>query len=520
MPHPAPTTSSAIVMLLVALIALPLFAQEPSPAFGVKATLNANGTTLTLSLTGPAKGKFNAGMLQLEAPTGITATPHNPPLAQPDELYPDGLYPVGTTLVYQLTPPATSLKGFLFTFQGCVDEMCLLPETIPLEKDIAATAATTTPTGIVGTGALPLGVRTIAGYQSVKDFAQWLDGQSAQEENLLQRIANRYGLFLAALLVIPLGLLLNLTPCVLPMIPINLSIIGARAAGKGRRHGLILGGIYGGSMALSYGIAGGIFVLAGGRFGGLNANPWFNYAIAVIFAVLSLAMFDKVLIDFSRFRGAQVRFQRAWCTAALLGALSALLAGACVAPVLIWVLLLSSQLHAAGNPLAVWLPLLLGVGLGAPWPILGAGVACLPKPGKWMTKVKHAFGVIIIAMAAYYAVTATQLLMHSRQRQQLPDSAVAVNPQKAFQEALAIAQSSHKALFVEFGGISCKACATMKATTLKDPQIQERLSQMIQLEIDADDFDTPGLKPLLQQFQVAGLPTYVIVNPDEFRLEQ
>ena len=93
-----------------------------------------------------------------------------------------------------------------------------------------------------------------------------------------------------------------------------------------------------------------------------------------------------------------------------MGAVAALLAGACVAPVVIQVVLFSSDLYAQGTAIALALPFLLGVGMAVPWPIAGAGMAALPKPGRWMVHVKQAFGVIILATAAYYGYQAYTLL--------------------------------------------------------------------------------------------------------------
>ena len=85
-----------------------------------------------------------------------------------------------------------------------------------------------------------------------------------------------------------------------------------------------------------------------------------------------------------------------------MGAVAALLAGACVAPVVIQVVLFSSDLYATGTRVALALPFVLGLGMAIPWPFAGAGMAALPKPGAWMVRVKQAFGVVILATAAYY----------------------------------------------------------------------------------------------------------------------
>ena len=158
---------------------------------------------------------------------------------------------------------------------------------------------------------------------------------------------------LAILLIVFLGgLALNLTPCVLPMIPINLAIIGAGANAGHEAVVSCSGRSYGAAMAIVYGVLGLVVILTAGTFGTINSSPWFNLAIALLFIVLGLAMFD-VHADrlFAVFD--------ADCTAAAnrgsvtlafgMGAVAALLAGACVAPVVIQVVLFSSNLYATGT---------------------------------------------------------------------------------------------------------------------------------------------------------------------------
>ena len=81
---------------------------------------------------------------------------------------------------------------------------------------------------------------------------------------------------------------------------INLAIIGAGAQAGSRGRGLLLGATYGAAMAVVYGVLGVFVILTAGTFGTINSSPWFNLAIAVLFVVLALAMFDVIVIDFSR----------------------------------------------------------------------------------------------------------------------------------------------------------------------------------------------------------------------------
>jgi thiol:disulfide interchange protein len=138
---------------------------------------------------------------------------------------------------------------------------------------------------------------TTAGYLGSSAFLQFIHNA---ETGVKER-----GLFegrgpLAILLIVFLGgLALNLTPCVLPMVPINLAIIGAGSHAGSRGRGFLLGGIYGAAMALVYGVLGLVVILTAGTFGTINSSGWFNLGIAVLFTFLALAMFDVITIDFS-----------------------------------------------------------------------------------------------------------------------------------------------------------------------------------------------------------------------------
>ena len=94
-----------------------------------------------------------------------------------------------------------------------------------------------------------------------------------------------------------------------------------------------------------------VVVLTASTFGTINASPWFNLGIAVLFVALALAMFDVFEIDFSRFSGSvgAGAGRGTFTLAFTMGAVAALLAGACVAPVVIQVVLFASNLYATGT---------------------------------------------------------------------------------------------------------------------------------------------------------------------------
>jgi thiol:disulfide interchange protein len=328
------------------------------------------------------------------------------------------------------------------------------------------------------------------------------------------------GLIAVLMIVLMGGLALNLTPCVLPMIPINLAIIGAGARAGSRRRGLLLGSAYGAAMAVVYGILGLVVILAAGTFGTINASPWFNAGIAAIFVVLGLAMFDVFTIDFSRF---STRFKiggaerGTFVVAFGMGAVAALLAGACVAPVVIQVVLFSSDLYASGTTAALGLPFLLGIGMAAPWPLAGAGLSALPKPGAWMVRVKQAFGVIILATAAYYGYLAYTLIAD---RWVDPGEVTASVGEKlaagwhaSLAEGLAIAEREQRPVLIDMWATWCKNCLTMDRTTLADPAVTAAIGDLVKVKFQAEDPADPVVSAVMQRFGAIGLPTYVVLRP-------
>jgi thiol:disulfide interchange protein len=356
------------------------------------------------------------------------------------------------------------------------------------------------------------------GYRNVNDFLQFVRNAEAgiKEPGLFEG----RGPLAILLLVLLGGLALNLTPCVLPMIPINLAIIGAGAGNGSRGRGFLLGGAYGGAMALVYGILGLVVILTAGSFGTINASPWFNLGIAVIFVALALAMFDVFEIDFSRFSGAigtDTSKRGSFALAFVMGAVAALLAGACVAPVVIQVVLFSSDLYARGTVAALALPFLLGVGMAVPWPLAGAGLTALPKPGAWMVRVKQAFGVFILATAAYYGYLAYGLFadrwVDAREVATSVEEKLKAGWHASLAEGLSLAQREQKPVLVDMWATWCKNCLVMDRTTLADESVKTALDGYVKVKYQAEQLDEEPARSIMTRFDAVGLPAYVILHP-------
>jgi thioredoxin:protein disulfide reductase len=359
---------------------------------------------------------------------------------------------------------------------------------------------------------------TAFGYLDTTDFLTLIHNAEAgiKEKGMFEG----RGPLAILLLVLVGGLLLNLTPCVLPMIPINLAIIGAGAQAGSRSRGFLLGGAYGAAMAFVYGLLGLAVILTASTFGTINASPWFNLAIALLFVVLALAMFDLVNIDFSRFLD---RFhvgesnRGSFLVAFGMGGVAALLAGACVAPVVIQVVVFSSNLYASGTTAALALPFLLGLGMAIPWPVAGAGIAALPKPGAWMVRIKQVFGVVILGTALYYGYEAYGLFSNRWVDATEVSASVEAKLKEGWHaslaEGLAVAQKENKPALIDMWATWCKNCLVMDKTTLEDPSVTSALAGYVKVKFQAENPDDPKVSRVMQKLESKGLPTYVILQP-------
>ena len=390
------------------------------------------------------------------------------------------------------------------------------PATAPVAAARPAAAPAASGDGIAKLdGFTELGMN--GGYLNADEFLKFVHNA---ENGVKQRgMFEGRGPLMILLLVLVGGLALNLTPCVLPMIPINLAIIGAGAQAGSRSRGFMLGSAYGLAMALVYGAIGLVVILTAGTFGTINSSPWFNLGIALLFVVLALAMFDLIEIDFSKYSGnlGMGSSRGSFALAFSMGAVAALLAGACVAPVVIQVVLFSSNLYATGTKLALALPFCLGLGMALPWPIAGAGLASLPKPGMWMVRVKQAFGVFIMATALYYGYEAYTIFANRWVDPAAVESSVKDQLKAGWHASLAegldLAQREQKPVLIDMWATWCKNCLTMDKTTLENADVQKALAGYIKIKYQAENPDEPPAKTLMQRFNAAGLPTYVILRP-------
>jgi thiol:disulfide interchange protein DsbD len=202
------------------------------------------------------------------------------------------------------------------------------------------------------------------------------------------------------------GLLLALTPCVFPMIPILSGIIAGQKKELTKTSGFLLSLAYVFGMAITYALAGVAAALSGTLLSNAMQNPWALGIGAGVFVVLALSMFGFFEIQLpsalqSRFSDASNKMKGGhFAGVFVMGALSAVIVGPCVAPPLAAALAFIAQ---TGNTTLGGVALFaLALGMGVPLLLVGVSAgALLPRAGGWMNSVKYFFGVLMLAIAVY-----------------------------------------------------------------------------------------------------------------------
>lgn len=474
-----------------------------------------DSSILTIIASIPANHLVYAETFAVEAPSNLTmqllSAPE--PVEKPDVFSGEtkAVFSRDFQAVYHVRGKVEPPLEITVRYMGCSGEVCFMPVARKFalfpQKTEAGLPAVAEEFAVASA---PLfGFVVVArgvGYMSASDFLRFLNGAFAPTAETAAPLWPGSWLFLLGAVLLG-GLMLNFTPCVLPMIPVNIAIIGAGSSVLSVRRRFVLGAWYGAGIAAAYGVLGLPVVLGGATFGVLNASPVFNFAVAVLFAVLALAMFDVFQIDFSRWQGRLGSVARGGGIFMLfgLGALAALLAGACVAPVVLSVLLLAADLFAKGRWLGLLLPFGLGVGMALPWPFAAAGLAMLPKPGAWMMRVKIGFGVLILGLSVYYfylGLTIGRIGSGSEHDDWLTD----------IPAALALAEREQKPVLLDFYASWCKSCHAMDVGPLRDERVRKNLERFVKVKFQAEQPDREPARTVLKEYDVRGFPTYLILQ--------
>ncbi|RFP10181.1 MULTISPECIES: protein-disulfide reductase DsbD [unclassified Duganella] len=367
-----------------------------------------------------------------------------------------------------------------------------------------------------------------------------------------------------------LGLGLSFTPCVLPMVPILSSIIVGEGANSSRGRGLLLSVTYSLGMAIVYTALGVAAGLAGEGLAAALQNPWVLGAFGLLMAALSLSMFGFYELQVpaalqSKLSTVSNRQSSGKLAGVfVMGAISALIVGPCVAAPLAAALVYISQsrdIVIGGSALFA-----MAVGMSVPLMLVGVSAgALLPRAGMWMDAVKRFFGVLMLAMgwwlvspvlpaavqmmgwAALLVGYGMYLLMNrgkwvakaagvivavlglmqlvgvvSGGRDPLAplahltggkhEAPLAFQRIKTVQQLDAVlAQTGGKSAVLDFYADWCVSCKEMEKLTFVDPQVRARLANSVLLQVDVTANDADD-KAMLKRFGLFGPPGIILFD--------
>ena len=330
-------------------------------------------------------------------------------------------YHHGVEIPVPVSPAVTEGEELILKvgYQGCADAgLCYPPQnkTMPLElgalPEAAAVSAASAAAGVVDE-------KTVSDVDNAADRRADLtaavkpitvaDGGNAapisESDSIAATLAGKNKL-LVLLGFFGFGLLLTFTPCVFPMVPILSSIIVGQGASISTRRAFIMSLVYVLAMALTYTVAGVVAGLAGGNLQAAFQNPWVLSSFAALFVLLSLSMFgfyELQLPSALQSRLTEVSNSQRGGTligVGIMGLLSALIVGPCVAPPLMGALIYIGQTgDAVLGGAALFF---MSMGMGVPLLIIGTlGGKWLPRAGGWMDTVKAVFGVMLLGVAIW-----------------------------------------------------------------------------------------------------------------------
>ncbi len=372
----------------------------PDEAFGLDLTADAGGRLQAAFRVAPGHYLYRDKIkLSVRSPAGVKIEDLRLPEAEVKDDPNFGrmfIYHHSFTAPARLAglPPGMTSLSLDASYQGCSEQGICYP---PIERTLTVAVASAAPPATVSPLPAPAADTLPPAAASANDTSD-----SGKIVALLQ--GGNFWLVVASFF--GFGLLLALTPCVFPMIPILSGIIVGQGHHVTKLKGFTLSLAYVLGMAVTYALAGVAAGLSGTLISSALQNPWTLGAGAAIFVALALSMFgfyDLQLPSFlqSRFTEASNRMKGGRMAGVFaMGALSALIVGPCVAAPLAGALLYIGQ---SGDVVLGGISLFfLALGMGVPLLLVGLSAgALLPRAGAWMEAVKKFFGVLLLAVAIW-----------------------------------------------------------------------------------------------------------------------
>ncbi len=507
-----------------------------------------------------------------------------PPKEKPDPL--DGslvqMYPVGTHEAgFRLIPlPQQQEIGIRVDYQGCSTSTCFMPS-----RFLATVAVPVGMNAIAPVKAVPpdeIKVPVTSPPPALPEGEAHASGVSTPSgETDFARVLREQGILWAMALAFLGGLLVSLTPCVYPMIPITLSIIGGRSENTGFGRGLLLSVTYVAGLSLTYALLGLLVAGFGAHIRGIIQGGAFQVVMAGIFALLALSMFDVFFLQVpSGLRNRLSGLQSSGTLGVfLIGMVSGLMASPCVAAPLAGIL---AFIASTGSHLLGFLMLLaFAWGMGIILIVVGTfsgSLNDLPRAGEWMNRIKEFYGFLLLGVSLYFArpvlgpemsalgaalllaalagflgvfapvpaeaglasrvlrcwgilalVAASGFVLSAMAQWNglaWPSSEVRVVSgvkslawHDRIEDGLRKSAELRKPVFVDFRADWCTICLELEKHVFPDPQVQGLLEEMVLVKIDATT-QTGPVAALLEKYKVIGLPTLIILDSQGNEIER
>jgi thiol:disulfide interchange protein DsbD len=416
-------------------------------------------------------------------------------------------------------------------YQACNDSVCLPPTTATAELVLPVSIEVPTP--------IAPGRTTSAPSSPAGSVEQWLDER---------------GLLFTFLAVALLGVGLNLTPCVYPLISVTVAYFGGHDRGNSLTT-LLLAGTYVLGIALSFSLLGLAAALSGGLFGAALQKPAVLLFLAGVMVALSLSSFGVYQIRppaaLMRWAGGSAR---GYGGAAFMGLTMGVVAAPCIGPI---VLALLVAVGSRQDPfLGFGLFFALGAGMGLPYVLLAmaaGSIGRLPRSGEWLVWVEKLFGFVLLAMAAYFVrplvaaplrdlllplvagvagiylgfldrsgggmpafpsikrATGIAALAFAAWIGWLPPIEAAIRWQDLSSASLEALHRSQRPVVIDFGAEWCIPCVEMAHTTFVDSKVVRQAERFDMLRADVTEENEESRK-LLEAFDVRGVPTVLVFD--------
>lgn len=415
-------------------------------------------------------------------------------------------------------------------YQACNDSTCLPPATATAELTLPVSAAAAS--GAAGTRVEPEATGGV-------DVNRWMA---------------RHGLVVTLLLVALLGLGLNLTPCVYPLISVTVAYFGTQGRRRTTRVAA-LAAIYVGGIALSFAAVGVAAALSGGLFGAALQKPPVLIGIAALLVALALSSFGLYQLQPPAWALRRVSGAAPGALGSLfMGLTMGIVAAPCVGPAVLGLLVFVGAQQSVVLGLELFLA--LGLGMGLPYlalAMLAGSIKALPRSGEWLVWVEHFFGVMLLGLAAYFIAP---LLPQSLSRWLLPaliaaggiylgfidragggwrhfrllqravgmaaiatavwaatppSAESAISWQPFDDNSLVAARSAGRPAVVDFLADWCIPCREMEHSTYVDPKVRSAAAgfSMFKADITQENDDTGAL---IDRFEVRGVPTVIFFD--------